>query len=146
MWIFYDFLPQKTTKNPLLLQRNEFFVVVRRLRYPQTTLFVFYRFNSNGILLTASPPPITSRFTFLTCPLSLAFLLGMPPLPSPWGTSCPLRKALIMLFRDEVSKCISLAFAVPENNVHLTLFEKGGACFPFFLPSPTGGRGTACGG
>ena len=68
-------------------------------------------------------------------------------LPSPWGASCPLRKALIMLFRDEVSKRIGIAFAVPENNIYLTLFEKGrDRLLPFFLAFPLGGRGTACGG
>ena len=40
------------------------------------------------------------------------------------ATSCPLNKALIMLCRDEMSKRISFAFAVTENNVYLTLFEK----------------------
>ena len=63
-----------------------------------------------------------------------------PCLPS-WGASCPLRKALIMLFRDEVSKRIGIAFAVPENNVHLTLFEKGGPLASLFSCLPPGGKG-----
>ena len=39
-------------------------------------------------------------------------------------TSCPLRKASMMLFRGEMSKRISFAFAVTEDNVYLTLSEK----------------------
>ena len=40
-------------------------------------------------------------------------------------TSCPLRKALIMLFRGEMSKRISHAFAVTERKETRTLREKG---------------------
>ena len=40
-------------------------------------------------------------------------------------TSCPLRKALVMLFRGEMSKRISHAFAVPEGKENRTLHEKG---------------------
>ena len=39
--------------------------------------------------------------------------------------SCPLRKALIMLFRGELSERIGLARTVTENNDYLTLFENG---------------------
>ena len=46
-----------------------------------------------------------------------------------------------MLFRDEVSKRIGIAFAVPENNVHLTLFEKGGSLASLFSCLPPGGEG-----
>ena len=38
--------------------------------------------------------------------------------------SCPLRKALIMLFRGEMSKRISRAFAVTERKANRTLREK----------------------
>ena len=40
------------------------------------------------------------------------------------GTSCPLRKALTMPFRDEMSKRISPAFAVTERKDNRTLREK----------------------
>ena len=40
-------------------------------------------------------------------------------------TSYPLRKALIMLFRGEMSKRISHAFAVTERKENCTLREKG---------------------
>ena len=40
------------------------------------------------------------------------------------GTSCPLSKALTMPCRDEMSKRISLAFAVTERKVNRTLREK----------------------
>ena len=40
-------------------------------------------------------------------------------------TSCPLRKALAMLFRGERSKRISYAFAVTERKENRTLREKG---------------------
>ena len=40
-------------------------------------------------------------------------------------TSCPLRKALIMPFRGEMSKRISRAFAVTERKENHTLREKG---------------------
>ncbi len=41
------------------------------------------------------------------------------------ATSCPLKKALIMLFRGEMSERICSARTMTENNVHLTLFENG---------------------
>ena len=41
------------------------------------------------------------------------------------ATSCPLRKALIMLFRGEMSKRINHAFAVTERKENRTLREKG---------------------
>ena len=79
--------------------------------------------------------------TLLTVELSFNAYLYPSPLPSPWGASCPLRKALMMLFRDEVSKRICIAFAVPENNVHLTLLEKGGPLAFLFSCLPPGGEG-----
>ena len=42
----------------------------------------------------------------------------------PAGTSCPLSKALTMPCRDEMSKRISLAFAVTERKENRTLREK----------------------
>ena len=39
-------------------------------------------------------------------------------------TSCPFKKVSMMLFRGEISKRISFAFAVTEDNVYLTLSEK----------------------
>ena len=37
--------------------------------------------------------------------------------------SCPLRKALIMLFRGELSEMRQVALSVTEDKVHLALFE-----------------------
>ena len=39
-------------------------------------------------------------------------------------TNCPFKKVSMMLFRGEISKRISFAFAVTEDNVYLTLSEK----------------------
>ena len=45
--------------------------------------------------------------------------------PASVRTSCPLNKALIMPCRDEMSKCITRAFAVTERKANRTLREKG---------------------
>ena len=93
------------------------------------TLIIIHHTNQRTAEFEKTPPCFRFRCenkTLLTVELSFNAYLYPSPLPSPWGASCPLRKALIMLFRDEVSKRIGIAFAVPENNVHLTLFEKGG--------------------
>ena len=39
-------------------------------------------------------------------------------------TSCPFKKVSMMLFRGEISKRISFAFAMTEDNAHLTLSER----------------------